>query len=68
MGKKKILGPPLLKGENEVFMDITDYWIPTDDSTGTDPDHHSGYLKTTGITAAAGMGTNLYLAKRPWTL
>ena len=49
---------------DEVFMDITDY-LDTYKMTARELTRTIilDILKTTGITAAAGMGTNLYLAK-----
>lgn len=49
---------------DEVFMDVTDY-LDTYKMTARELTRTIilDILKTTGITAAAGMGTNLYLAK-----
>ena len=55
---------------DEVFMDITNY-LDTYKMTARELTRTIilDILKTTGITAAAGMGTNLYLPKVfPWTL
>ena len=54
---------------DEVFMDATGY-LETYGLTARELARKIilDVLNTTGITATAGIGTNLYLAKPPWTL
>ena len=48
---------------DEVFIDATNYLNTYQMSKGNCHDDDQDVLKTTGITATAGIGTNMYLCK-----